>query len=407
MTVHAASPRTQPGISVIVPTRDEAHNIGPLLDRLDAAAPPGTLVEVLFVDDSSDGTPQVIEEATARCRLLVRVHHRERPEGGLGGAVHEGIRRTAAPWIVVMDADLQHPPELAHRLALHGQAGGADLVVASRYARGGSRAGLADRYRTVVSRGSTLLAKALFPRALRGISDPMSGFFAVRREMLTRHPSGPGLRPLGYKILLELAVRRPPRAVVEVPYTFAERHAGRSKSGVREGMRFLRHLLLLRATSLPVIRFLRHLLSLRTVGVPARVALLGLIGLSGLLPNLGLLALLTAVTPLHHLAAEAVATQAAILWNFLLAEVLVAQRARPGTAGGQPSGVGRSRWRRLSGRFVVFAALSNADLAARLPLTALLIAGTGWPPVPATAVMLVLSVLTRLLLLDRLLYRGP
>ncbi|MVO88483.1 glycosyltransferase [Streptomyces sp. p1417] len=405
MTVSAAPPRARPAaLTVIVPTRNEAHNIAPLLDRLDAAVPPGLAAEVLFVDDSCDNTPEVIEEMTARCRLRVTVHHRPRPEGGLGGAVHEGIRRTAAPWIVVMDADLQHPPELAHRLALHGQESGADLVVASRYARGGSRAGLAGGYRAAVSRSSTALTKALFPRALRGISDPMSGFFAVRRDMLTRRPgSGAVLRPLGYKILLELAVRRPPRTVAELPYTFAERHAGRSKSSLREGTRFLRHLLVLRTTSiprpprlprlpfLPFLRFAGRPRALRAAGLPARVTALGLIGLSGFLPNLALLALLTAVTPLHHLAAETLATQAAVLWNFLLAETLLPPP--------EPSR------RRRSGRLAVFAALSNADLAARLPLTALLIAGTGWHPVPATAVLLVLFVATRLLLLERLLYR--
>lgn len=226
--------------SVVIPTYNEADNIGTLLDRLSAALTEPT--EIIFVDDSSDETPQVIEKEAQDRPIPIEVLHREEPTGGLGGAVVEGIRRARGRWVVVMDADLQHPPELMPTLPATGEKTGADLVVASRYVAGGSRAGLSGRYRLMVSSMSTLLAKTIFLRRLRGVSDPMSGFFAIRRDVVTPE----ALHPLGYKILLELIVRVRPRRVAEVPYVFGERHAGDSKSSVREGLRFLRHLAVLR-----------------------------------------------------------------------------------------------------------------------------------------------------------------
>jgi dolichol-phosphate mannosyltransferase len=229
--------------SLVIPTFNEADNISTLLDRLGEVLT--ELTEIIFVDDSSDDTPEVIEKEAQDRPVPIQVLHREEPIGGLGGAVVEGIRLARGRWIVVMDADLQHPPDLVPALLATGEETGAQLVVASRYAAGGSRAGLAGGYRLAVSSLSTLLAKLVFLRRLRGVSDPMSGFFAIRRDIIA-----PGtLRPLGYKILLELIVRTRPRPVAEVPYVFGERHAGDSKSSMREGFRFLRHLALLRTTN--------------------------------------------------------------------------------------------------------------------------------------------------------------
>lgn len=233
-----------PVISLVIPTFNEAANIGELLGRLERALPTQAPCEVIFVDDSTDETPAVITEAARHTRLAVSVLHRESPEGGLGGAVAMGLRQASAPWIVVMDADLQHPPALAPELVAAGERAGADLVVATRYAGGGSRAGLDGGFRRFASGGSTALAKAMFPRLLRPVSDPMSGFFAVRATALDASV----LRPLGYKILLELIVRCRLRQVTEVPYQFQDRFAGESKANFGEGLRFLRHLLVLRVS---------------------------------------------------------------------------------------------------------------------------------------------------------------
>jgi dolichol-phosphate mannosyltransferase len=235
-----------PLISLVIPTFNEADNIGELLTRLDAALPAGAPYEVIFVDDSTDDTPAVITAAARTSRLAVSVRHREVADGGLGGAVALGLRQAAAPWIVVMDADLQHPPALVPALVAAGQRAGSDLVVASRYANGGSRAGLDGFFRKFASGGTTVLAKVAFWRRLHGVSDPMSGFFAVRADALDVG----ALRPLGYKILLELIVRCRIRQTVEVPYQFQDRFAGQSKANLTEGLRFLQHLVVLRFSSM-------------------------------------------------------------------------------------------------------------------------------------------------------------
>ncbi|MCX4527755.1 MULTISPECIES: glycosyltransferase family 2 protein [unclassified Streptomyces] len=360
-------------VTLIIPTFNEAANVGELLRRLAGSLPAHLPCEVLFVDDSTDDTPAVIEKAASACPFPVAVLHRDTPEGGLGGAVVEGIRRAAGDWIVVMDADLQHPPHLVPELVGEGERTGADLVVASRYIPGGSRAGLAGSYRVAVSRGATWLTKGLFPRALRGISDPMSGFFAMRRSVVTAD----ALKPLGYKILLELAVRCRPAEVAEVPFVFQDRYAGESKSTAREGLRFLTHLAALRSAS-PVARMIGF----------------GLIGLSGFVPNLAGLWLLTHAG-MHYLPAEIVANQAGVLWNFVLIETLLFRDRRR-----------HRHWADRIGRFVL---LANADLLLRIPLIAVFVAEFGMAVLPATALALVTTFVLRFAATEALVYlpRSP
>jgi dolichol-phosphate mannosyltransferase len=229
---------TRPGgaVSLVVPTRNEAGNIIELLARLDRL-PLGLLSEVIFVDDSDDGTVALIESAAFH--LPVEVVHREPGcrAGGLSGAVVEGLRRARGEWVCVMDADLQHPPEVITALHRTGVGSGVDLVCATRNIGGGDRAGLRG-CRDLVSRALTATAHGAFPCRLRGVSDPMSGFFLARREALDVDR----LRPTGFKILLEILVRTPGLTRDEVPYEFAPRFAGDSKASVREGLTYLRHL---------------------------------------------------------------------------------------------------------------------------------------------------------------------
>lgn len=357
-------------VTLIIPTFNEAGNVAELLRRLGDALPdPEHLpCEVLFVDDSTDDTPAVIEKAAADHPFPVSVLHREVAEGGLGGAVVAGVKRADTDWIVVMDADLQHPPHLVPELVGEGIRTGADLVVASRYISGGSRAGLAGSYRIAVSRGATWLTKGLFPRALRGISDPMSGFFAMRRSVVTAET----LKPLGYKILLELAVRCRPAKVAEVPFVFQDRYSGESKSTAREGMRFL-----------------AHLASLRSATPLARLIGFGLIGLSGFVPNLAALWTLTHAG-MHYLPAEIVANQAGVLWNFLLIETLLFRDRR--------------RHRHWADRIGRFALLANADLLLRIPLIAVFVAKFGMDVLPATALALVTTFVLRFAATEALVY---
>jgi dolichol-phosphate mannosyltransferase len=357
-----------PLISLVIPTFNEAGNIPELLARLASAVPADLTCEVIFVDDSTDDTPRVIAQTARDCRLAVSVMHRDKPEGGLGGAVAAGLREASAPWIVVMDADLQHPPSLVPQLVAAGQRAGADLVVASRYTAGGSHTGLDGGFRVLASSLTTRLAKLTFRRQLRQVSDPMSGFFAVRAAALDTGL----LRPLGYKILLELIVRCRLRRVTEVPYQFQDRFAGESKASLSEGWRFLRHLVMLRCT-----------------GVRASMLAFGLIGLSGIVPNLATLWLLSKPLGMNYLLAEVLANQVAIIWNFLLLDFVLFSDRR------------HSHWTRRFGKFLV---LANSDLVARIPLLGLLVAHAHMNVLVATAITLIAAFGARYVVTDRFIY---
>jgi|SRR5882757_2236168 len=229
-------------VSLIVPTRNEAANISELLVRL-GRLPAGVLGEVIFVDDSDDDTPAAVAYLAGSVDFPVDLVHREPGDrlDGLSGAVVEGFRRARGEWLAVMDADLQHPPEVLADLLATGESAGADIVCATRNRCGGGRAGLGAA-RDVISRSFAVSARRAFPRRLRGVSDPMSGFFLVRRSVLDPE----ALHPTGFKILLEILVRTPGLRRAEVGYEFAPRFAGDSKASLREGVVYLRHLARLR-----------------------------------------------------------------------------------------------------------------------------------------------------------------
>lgn len=230
-------------VSVVVPTRDEADNVDQLVARTSAALDSAALVwELVLVDDSDDDTPERARRHAA-AGVPVRVLHRVPGErvDGLSGAVTAGFAAARGTVLAVMDADLQHPPELLADLVAAVVAGGADVAVASRYCAGAeadAAAGLDGPWRLAVSQACRGLVWVARPR-LRRVRDPLSGYFAVRRSVL----EGTVLRPTGYKILLELLARGRWQRVVEVPYRFAARERGTSKSELRQGGIFLQHLL--------------------------------------------------------------------------------------------------------------------------------------------------------------------
>jgi dolichol-phosphate mannosyltransferase len=286
-------------LSVVVPSRNEAESVDALVSALEPALAART-AEVIFVDDSDDETPARVVERSRSAAMPLRLVHRgpEERQGGLGGAVVAGLKHATGSWVCVMDADLQHPPAMVPRLLEAAEADDLDLVVATRFRDGGSDGGLGPIRRTI-SRASAAAARMLFPRRLGGVSDPMSGFFLVRRSAVELER----LRPNGFKILLEVLVRHSFRAVGEVPYAFAERRAGESKASLREGMRFL-----------------VQLIRLRSPEATGRLARFGAIGLSGLILNETLLALATERAHFYYLASSVISTQIAILWNFALTE---------------------------------------------------------------------------------------
>jgi dolichol-phosphate mannosyltransferase len=335
-------------LSIIVPTFNEGPNVDELLRRLGAQLA-GRSFEVVFVDDSTDDTPERIREAAAHCAFPVRLLHREVPVAGLGGAVLDGFRAARARWCLVMDGDLQHPPEDVPRLIERAAVGDVDVVVASRYASGGDSLGLADARRTAVSRASTLLTKAMFPRKLGRCSDPMTGFFLVDTEMIGIDE----LKPRGFKVLLEILARRQLR-VAEVPFSFAARHAGSSKASFTQGVRFL--------TQLTMLRF-------------GRMSAFALVGAAGAIANLVVMSGLL-LLGMGYVPAAIIASELTIIGNFLLLEYLVFADMRA------ESGL-------LRHRFAESFAFNNAEAIVRIPLMAVLVEGAHLPSVFAAAVTLV------------------
>src|ERR1700682_184360 len=224
-----------PRISVIVPTRNELGNVGPLRDALRRSLN-GIEHEVIVVDDSTDGVTRQALRALAAADPTLQVIERASGQTGLATAVALGVSLAKGSAICVMDGDLQHPPDMVPHL-LHEVEAGADLAVASVYAPGGASDGLEGPGRRVVSRGASIAALGLFPESRR-TTDPLSGFFCVRRDAI----AGLEFRPVGYKILLELLVLCPELRVADVPYVFARRAAGTSKAGIRLGALYARHL---------------------------------------------------------------------------------------------------------------------------------------------------------------------
>jgi dolichol-phosphate mannosyltransferase len=354
-------------ISIIVPTRNESANVFPLLTRIEKAIT-GVDFEVIFVDDSTDNTPQVIQKASESfsfpIRLLARPVERH---NGLGMAVIEGLQVAKNDWVVVLDGDLQHPPEVISQLLDQCQTTGSDLVAGSRLAKGGSTAGLGWP-RTIVSRVLASLSRAVFPGKLRAISDPLTGFFLVRRAAIDTSQ----LQPKGFKILLEILVRNPQLRISEVPFEFGERNAGHSKANSRE-----------------VIRLFHQMVELRLMS-QGRLARFLVVGLSGLFVNTLLLHLFTEIAGIYYLLSAALATQGSTLWNFAWTEQWVFQgRKDP-----------KKFWQRIVGFFI----MNNGMLVLRGPFLALFVSVLGMHYLTANIVTLLLMTMVRFAIADRLIW---
>ena len=225
-----------PAFALVIPTLREAANIELVFNRVRAAMDPfGVPYEVIVVDDESrDGIEEVVADLSARdprIRLIVR-----RGERGLAGAVMRGWSASHARVLAVMDADLQHPPELLPHLWQEIEAG-ADLAVGSRYASGGSLREWKP-WRHLMSRIAVWMTLPVQRTGIR-THDPMSGFFMLRRSCIDEIE----LQKSGFKILLEILARGEIRSVVEVPFNFGRRHAGSSKAGVRVAAAYIMLLL--------------------------------------------------------------------------------------------------------------------------------------------------------------------
>ena len=282
-------------LSIVVPTYKERGNVAELVRRLDAALT-GISWEAIFVDDNSpDGTAQAVKDIAAadnRVRCLRRVGRR-----GLAGACIEGMLSSASPFVAVMDADLQHDEKVLPQMLARLRTGGADLVAGTRYVEGGGAASFSGR-RGVISRAATELTHRLVGTNL---SDPMSGFFMMRRERLEE--IAPRLSPVGFKILLDITATGGERlAIAEQPYVFGARFDGESKFNAQIGVEFLGLLLAKMTGDLVDPRFL----------------FFAIVGTVGLFVHLISLRLALAFLPDAFRAAQIIATLVAMTSNFLL-----------------------------------------------------------------------------------------
>jgi len=292
----ASTASRPPELTVVVPCYNERPNVAPLVDALDAALT-GIAWEVLFVDDDSpDGTTEEARRLASldpRVRCIRRIGRR-----GLASAVMEGALASSAPFIAVMDGDLQHDETRLPAMLAVLRDGACDLVVASRHVEGGDNAGLSSRFRRRLSDAGIGLAQRILPVRL---SDPMSGFFMLPRPWF--EAVAPRLTGRGFKILLDLVLSAPtPPRVVEVPARFRARVAGESKLDV---------LVLAQFASLLLDKLLGGWVPLRFVAFAA-------VGALGLGVHLSVLFLSSGLGGLDFERAQVLATIVAMVFNFQL-----------------------------------------------------------------------------------------
>jgi dolichol-phosphate mannosyltransferase len=286
-------------LTLVVPTRNEAGNIPRLVSEVRRSLA-DIDYRLIFVDDSTDETPEIVRSLAAEDARITLIHREgEDREGGLSTAVTTGIDMVAeaSEYTCVMDADLQHPPEKVREMLETAETEGSDVVVASRYVSGGSYEGLSGPVRRAVSTGSKYLAQIVF-REARKTTDPMTGFFLVRNEAI----SGIQLRPTGFKILVEILVCAPDLKVVEVPFNFQARNAGVSKASLGQGAEYLSHLASLFWYVPSAGRFWKF----------------AMVGASGVLVNMAVLITLAEYVDAHKVIAWMFAVGLSTLSNFLL-----------------------------------------------------------------------------------------
>ncbi|MEG4809350.1 glycosyltransferase [Microcoleus sp. F8-D3] len=282
--------------SLVIPTYNECKNIQSIVEQLTQLLDgiiPGDYELIVVDDDSPDRTWEVALSLTPEYPQL-RVMRREE-ERGLSTAVIRGWQAARGEVLGVIDADLQHPPETLLQLLAEIQRG-ADLAAASRHVGEG---GVSDWsiVRRFLSRGAQTLGLIILPGVVGRVSDPMSGYFMVRRSCI----AGKTMNPAGYKILIEVLGRGDIRWIAEVGYVFQERQEGESKVTWKQYIEYLRHLLRLRLARWPMGRFLRF----------------GVVGFSGVFVDMGVFYLLRTVLGLGLTRSAIFSAEVAIINNFL------------------------------------------------------------------------------------------
>ena len=284
--------------SLVIPSYNEGANIQKIVQILSGILDteiPNQYELIVVDDDSPDGTWKLAQELLPNYPQL-RVMRRQE-EKGLSTAVIRGWQVARGEILGVIDADLQHPPEILLKLLLEMDKG-ADLAIASRHVEGG---GVSEWsfVRRFLSRGAQMLGLMILPEVISRLSDPMSGYFMVRRSVIV----GKHLSPVGYKILIEVAARGAIRWIAEVGYVFREREAGESKVTWKQYIEYIQHLLRLRFDLWPVKRFLRF----------------GIVGFSGVFVDMIMLYLLSDPSTLGWglTRSKILASEVAVVNNFL------------------------------------------------------------------------------------------
>ncbi len=280
-------------ISIIIPTYKEKENIPKLFDRTFKVLKNKKIdFEIVVVDDDSrDGIVEVINKYIKNYPLKLIVRKEER---GLASACVEGFKSASGDIILVMDGDLQHPPEKIPEF-ISSLEKGAEIAIGSRYIEGGG-VGKWSITRKIVSRGASILANVFFSE-IKDIKDKESGFFAFKKNVIKNVK----LKPKGYKILLEILVLGKYNKVQEIGYEFGKRYAGESKLGVRTIFSYLLHLIRLLWVSGKFIKIIKFCI----------------VGILGVFVNLGILYLLTAIG-LYYLISGAISIEISVLTNFFL-----------------------------------------------------------------------------------------
>ncbi len=302
----ARNGRMKEMLSIVIPTYNEKDNIAPLIAGIHQALS-GRDYEIIIVDDNSqDGTIETASNLASQYPVKLSVR---RDEKGLATAVIHGIKHASGNIIAVMDADLQHPPAVLPRL-LKAIEDGADMVFASRYVEGGGcpNWGLS---RKIISKVALKVAHLFLPSSCR-VKDPMSGFFMFRRENVAVDK----LKPIGYKIALEIMLVGSFKNIVEVPFVFEERSAGQSKLRPQQQVDYLRHIFSLMLRTGELAMFLKFIL----------------VGLSGVAVNEGVYWLLTRFSGLaaYDYWAVVIGIEASIISNFILNDTFTFAMRRAG-----------------------------------------------------------------------------
>ncbi|MGC8817147.1 MAG: glycosyltransferase [Candidatus Hadarchaeum sp.] len=275
-------------LSIIVPTYNEAENLEQLVSGIFKSLQ-GRDFELIIVDDNSpDGTGKLADEL-AQQHKNIRVVHRP-GKLGLGTAILDGMAFARGEIIGVIDADLQHPPGVLRKM-LERAEGGADIVVASRYVHGGGVEGW-SLVRKIVSKGALWLSHLFLPQT-KNVKDTLSGCFLFRKKVV----KGASIDVKDFKLLIEILVKGKYERIVEVPYIFRPRVAGKSKLGARQIFSYMKQLL--RLSEYRILKFMA-------------------VGVSGIFVNNGILWLLVASSILPPLFAEIFSIEASILSNFIL-----------------------------------------------------------------------------------------